>query len=112
MSDLNIKSEKTSGGVPVQTWQESVQLYSISTPVATQKNCFALMFTNVGDTIVRVNNMILFPNTNPATGLGDSRSIAAHRTDLYKGSINVSFDNPGGANPLVEIVQLCYHEQY
>lgn len=112
MEKLNLASQQTLSGERVQHWQESVQLYSRSGPVATQKNCFGLMFTNVGDTIVRVNNMIMFPNTNPLTGLGDAVSLAGHKNDLYTGSINIAFDVPDNGNPLVQIVQLCYSESY
>jgi len=93
-------------------WQESVQLFTRSTPVATQKNCFAVQFTNLGDTIARVNGMIIFPSASPASAVGDSRAITAHKDDLYVGSITISFDNPAGVAPLVEIVQLCYSESY
>lgn len=87
----------------------SVQVYSVSQSIPVVPNCFAFMFTNIGDTIARVNGMVIFPNTNPATGLGDSRSISGHLLDLYKGNIILSFDQPLGAAPAVEIVQLFYH---
>jgi len=71
-------------------------------------NCFAIMFTNIGDTIARVNGMVIFPSATPATALGDSRSLSGHLMDLYKGNLNVSFDVPGGAAPQIEIIQLFY----
>ena len=70
--------------------------------------CFALMFTNLGDTIVTVNDMVLFPSATPATALGDSRSIGGHWLDIYKGNISIKFIQPVGANPRVEVVQQFY----
>jgi hypothetical protein len=72
------------------------------------ENCFAFMFTNIGDTIARVNGMVVFPSATPATALGDSRSLSGHLMDLYKGNLNVSFLVPLGAAPALEIVQLFY----
>jgi len=72
------------------------------------ENCFAFMFTNIGDTTALVNGMVIFPSATPLVSLGDSRSIAGHWMDLYKGNINVAFVQPVGAAPQVEIVQLAY----
>lgn len=87
----------------------SVQIYSGSESVPVVPNCFAFMFTNIGDTIARVNGMVIFPNAVPGTGLGDSRSISGHLLDLYKGYITISLAQPVGVAPAVEIVQLFYH---
>lgn len=76
------------------------------------KDCFSFMFTNVGDTIAFVNGLIVHPSTTPATSLGDSRTIGAHRLDLFKGSIIVSFQAPVGLNPKLEVVQLFYIDNY
>lgn len=108
---LNINTSKTQDGQPVQHWQESVQIYSRSTPVVTQRNCFAVLFTNLGDDVVTVNSIDLFPNSNPATGSGDSISLAGHKNDLYTGSINISFAGVGVA-PKVRVIQLCYNKSY
>jgi len=89
-------------------WNMSVLTYDSSGQIVVTNNCFAFMFTNIGDTIARVNGMIIHPATNPATDLGDSRTISGHLMDLFKGKINLSFQTPLGANPLVEIVQLFY----
>jgi hypothetical protein len=105
-----IRIEKNASGVDFQHWQESVQIISNSGPVVRQEGCFAIMFTNIGSAICRVNNMVVFPNTNPATGLGDSKSLGAHKNDLYTGSINVSFENTGVKS--LELVQLCYSKSY
>lgn len=80
--------------------------------VIVQKNCFAFMVTNIGDVIAKVNDMVIFPNANPATGVGTSRSISGHLLDLYAGNITLSFEAPtAGVNPKVEIVQLFYVEE-
>lgn len=94
----------------VRGWNKSVNTYSTPQQIIVVPNCYAFMFTNIGDTIAFVDGMRIFPNTNPATGLGDSRSLSGHKLDLYKGTINLAFDviAPGVA-PLVEIVQLFYH---
>lgn len=90
-------------------WNMSVNLYNQSQQVVRVDNCFGFMFTNVGDVIAAVNGMRIFPNANPATGLGDSRGVSGHWLDLYAGIINLSFQNPTlGVAPLVEIVQFFY----
>lgn len=89
----------------------SVQTYNTSQNVPVVTNCAGFMFTNLGDTIARVNGMVIYPSATPATSLGDSRSIGLHKLDLYKGNIILSFD-PGGLAPLVEIVQVFYAESF
>lgn len=72
------------------------------------RGCKGFMFTNIGDTIARVNGMVIFPSAAPATILGDSRSIGGDQDEIYSGNIRVIFDAPAGANPLLEIVQIFY----
>lgn len=86
----------------------SVQFYGRAQTITVQRGCFAFMFTNVGDTTASINEMVIFPNANPATGLGDSRTISGHLLDLYTGFMNLSFVTPQNANPRVEVVQLYY----
>jgi hypothetical protein len=86
----------------------TVQVYSQNTYVPVARNCFAFMFTNVGDTAATVNGMVVFPSATPLTALGDSRTIAAHELDLYTGNITLSFRAVVGPAPGVEIVQLYY----
>jgi hypothetical protein len=94
-----------------RVYNMSVQTYTTSANVLVESNCFSFMFTNLGDTIARVNGMIIYPPATPGAQLGDSRSISAHVLDLFKGNITIAFD-PGGTAPLVEVVQLYYAEQY
>lgn len=86
----------------------TVQVYTENTYVPVARNCFAYMFTNIGDTAATVNGMVIFPSATPATSLGDSRTIAGHVMDLYTGNITLSFRAPVAAAPGVEIVQLYY----
>lgn len=88
----------------------AVQFPNRSQQIVRPPGLFAYMFTNIGDTICRVNGMVIFPSATPATSLGDSRSISGHMLDLYKGNLNVSFATPAGANPLIEMVLLYYTE--
>ncbi len=87
----------------------TVQTYSESKQVTVQRGCFAIMFTNLGDSIASVNGMTIFPSATPATTMGDSRSIGGHKSDIYRGNITLSV-TPGGITPLVEIVQLFYSD--
>jgi hypothetical protein len=91
-----------------RAWNYSAALYSSAQQVIVVENCFAFMFTNLGDTTATVNGMTIFPSATPATSLGDSRSLAGHLMDLYKGLLTLAFIQPLGAAPLVEIVQLYY----
>lgn len=90
-------------------WNRSVIVYSETQNINVLDNCFAYMFTNVGDTIAKVDGMIIFPSPTPLTDLGDSRSIMAHEGEvLAANQIVLSFGVPLGANPRVEVVQLQY----
>jgi hypothetical protein len=93
--------------LPTHMYNHDVQTYSLSQTVPVTKGCFAYMFTNIGDTIARVNGMVIFPSSTPATALGDSRTIAGHELDLFMGNIDISFTG-AGVDPNVEIVQLFY----
>lgn len=86
----------------------AVGVYNQSQIVPVVNGCIGFMFTNLGDTIAFVNDMIIHPSAVPATILGDSRSIMAHKGDIYKGNLKLTIQQPLGAAPLVEIVQLFY----
>jgi hypothetical protein len=92
----------------VRGYNMTVNTYNKSDDIIVTKNCFAFMFTNIGDTTARINGMVIFPSTTPGSSLGDSRSISGHLLDVYAGVMRLSFDTPAGAAPLVEIVQLFY----
>lgn len=87
-------------------WDKSVQTYSTNQYIPIERGCFAIMFTNIGAVTARVGGMVIFPSATPGTALGDSRTLAAHLMDIYKGNLDLSF--VAGAGGLVEIVQLYY----
>jgi hypothetical protein len=91
-----------------RSYNMTVQVYRDSIYVPVARGCFAFMATQVGDTTATVNGMVLFPSATPLTALGDSRTIAAHKGDVYTGNITLSLLAPVGALPGVEIVQLYY----
>ena len=85
-----------------------VQIYQQNTYIPVSCGCFAFMFTNLGDTIATVKGMVIYPSATPGSALGDSRTIAGHKLDIYTGTMDLSFRPPVGANPQVEVVQLYY----
>jgi len=99
-------------GDSFRAWNFTADVYNASKDVIVVKDCFAFMFTNLGDTIARVNGMIIFPNATPLAALGDSRSLGGHWMDLFKGRLTLSFQAPVNALPQVEIVQLYYVNPY
>lgn len=86
----------------------TVQVYTANQYVPVARDCFAFMFTNVGDTAATVNGMVIFPSATPLTALGDSRTISGHEQEIYTGNITLSFRAVVGPAPGVEIVQLYY----
>lgn len=105
-----------SGEIPLQllkslegvAWDMSVDFYTIGGDVIIEQDCFAFMFTNIGDTIGTVKDMVVFPSATPATALGDTRVVGAHNLNIFKGQVQIKFLPPLGANPKIEIVQLFY----
>jgi len=93
-------------------WNFSTVIYRASANVIIDENCFGFMFTNVGDTPATVNGMLIFPSATPATAIGDSRSIAGHVMDLFKGNLQLAFIAPAGVAPAVEIVQISYATKF
>lgn len=90
-------------------WNMTVLTYTAQKSVPVERTCFAFQFTNLGDVVAFVNGMRINPAVTPATDLGDSRTVIAHEGDIYRGTIDLSFEVPtAGTNPLVEIVQLFY----
>lgn len=110
MSAFDKKIEKVAAeyGGPFRAWNMSVSTYNNARQIPRMENCFAIMFTNIGDTAATINGMVIFPNATPGAALGDSRSVGGHLMDLYMGNITLAFRPPIGAAPLVEIVQLFY----
>jgi len=100
--------EKISKEIDGRPYDMIVQVYNQNAYIPVSHGCFAFMFTNVGDTPATVKGMIVFPSATPATAIGDSRSIAGHKLDIYKGTMDLSFRPPIGLLQAVEIVQLYY----
>jgi len=99
--------------VDTNVYNISTNIYTQGTNVLVERSCFAYMFTNIGDVKAFVNGMVINPSATPLTAIGDSRSISAHKLDIFKGNITIQFENPTvGVNPKVEIVQLFYAESY
>lgn len=71
--------------------------------------CNGFTVTNIGDTIVLVNDQIFYPGT-PGTNLGDSRTYGGNEGEIYKGVIKVAFQTPLGVIPQIELVQKIYTE--
>lgn len=86
-----------------------VQIITASSLVDVFENCNAILFTNLGDTVITVDEKTLFPSTAPATVQGDSVSYGGNELEVYnKKSIKVSFIQPIGLLPRLEIVQKFY----
>jgi len=92
-------------------WNVNVEVVYESGQVIRQEGCFAIMFTNIGDTTATVCGFIIYPGT-PGSALGDSRTISGHLLDLYKGFINVIIASPPNAEPAVEVGQFFYTKQF
>lgn len=98
--------------VPPQTvattkkFNMQARIYTTSKLATVDPGTFAFMFTNTGNRIARVNNMIVYPGTVGSI-LGDSRSVASPNGDVYAGNIQITFEGAGN-NPLLEVVTLYY----
>lgn len=87
-------------------WSFTVSLYSASQLVSIQAGCFAIMVTNTGADIVRVNGIILYPGT-VGTNLGDAKAIGGHNGNiLLQGILKVAFQTT--VAPELEIIQTYY----
>jgi hypothetical protein len=91
----------------LRNYNIATNIYTKSQFVRVVTNCNGYMATNIGDTIVTVNDMILYPGT-PGTIIGDSRSVGGNEGEIYTGVIKISFSVPLGVLPQVEIVQKYY----
>jgi len=85
------------------------QLITQSKQIDVYPDCNAISFTNIGDTQVKVDEVVLNPSTTPATVLGDSYTVAGHQNEVYnKKSVQVIFVQPVGANPVLQVIQKFY----
>ena len=91
----------------VQIYSFSVQNYQVSGFYTVEPYCNGFTVTNIGNTIVQVNDQIFYPGVI-GVSLGDSRSFGGNQGEIYKGQIKVSFQFPLGTLPNIEVVQKIY----
>lgn len=92
-----------------KTFDTICQIITSSKFVDVYQQCNAIMVTNIGDTAVTVDEKILFPSATPLTVLGDAVSYGGNENEVYnKQVLKISFAQPLGANPKIEIVQKFY----
>jgi hypothetical protein len=69
--------------------------------------CNGITFTNLGDTTITVDGMVLYPGTIGSI-IGDSRTIGGNEGEiLAKKQITITFP-VGGLNPNLEVIQKIY----
>lgn len=88
-------------------FDETTTLYTDGAPpqIKPMNGCIGYMATNTGDTIVTVNDKVLYPGV-PGTNVGDSVVIGGHFGYEYKGYIRIVFAAPVGTLPQLELTQL------
>jgi len=94
----------------IKKYNVQVNNYVKSQYIPVAKNCNGFTVTNIGDTALTINDIILFPSATPATVLGDSVSIGGNEGEIYTGNLKLSFLVPVGAAPNVQIIQKYYLE--
>lgn len=70
-------------------------------------NCNGFLAVNTGDTIVEVNDQVLYPGV-PGTNNGDAKPVGGNYGEIFLGNIKIVFRPPIGANPQVTIDQKFY----
>lgn len=87
----------------------NTQIFTQSQQIDIYPNCNAILFTNLGDTTVTIDEKTLFPSATPATVQGDAVAYGGNENEVYnKQSVKVSFIQPVGVNPRLEVVQKFY----
>lgn len=85
------------------------QRYTRSGYIDVVDRCNAIILTCVGDTQVRVDEIVLNPSVTPATVLGDSFVIGGNENEIYaKKVLQLTFVVPVGAAPQLQVVQKFY----
>lgn len=85
--------------------------YSADGEVHPDLNCNGFTIRNLGDTIVNVSGITVFPALVVGTP-GESVSIGGNLGEIFIGRLTIKFQAPIGANPLVEIIQKYYTPNY
>lgn len=79
--------------------------------VSVNENCNGFTATNIGDTDVTVNGMLLYAGDPVNKVLGDSRQVGGNEGEEYKGNLKIVFDATGpNLNLNLEIAQKIYVE--
>lgn len=89
-------------------WNFTVNTYTVSGEIPVQRGCNSIEVTNIGDTAVQINGIILFPSTTPATVLGNSISLGGNLGETYQGKLSLMFVQAIGALPQVQVIQKFY----
>lgn len=112
---MGIKRNKAPepGTEDFRIWNMDASDYNGSKQIIVQEGAFAITISNVGDTMARINGLLLYPSSTPLLTRGDSLTFGAHQLDIYKGTLNLSFDvapsaYPIGTAPHVQVIQLFY----
>jgi hypothetical protein len=113
MDGIKIRRATARDEADYSTWNMSVVDYTASANVIVQEGAFAVSVINIGDTMARINGILLFPSTTPLLSRGDSFVFGAHKFEVYKGNLTLSFDVAGsvfpvGVAPHVQIIQEFY----
>lgn len=87
----------------------NVQFFTKSGFFDVLDSCNSISFTNVGDTQVNVDQIILNPSATPPNPLGDSATIGGNANEvLSRKTIQVIFVQPVGAAPRLQVIQKFY----
>lgn len=78
-------------------------VYQASQWVTVPQNCNGFIVTNTGDTIVQVNDNVLYPGV-PGTSVGDSITFGGNEGETYVGNLQILFQTPLGVLPQVQVV--------
>lgn len=83
------------------------QIFTEGQGVVPYKGCNAIIITNTGDGIIRVNGRLLYPGV-PGTSNGDAFTWGGNVYELFTGILNVVV--LGGANPQYTVEQKYYND--
>lgn len=80
-------------------------VYKINIGVVVDELCNAYTAINIGTTVAYVNGVPLNPGT-PGTNNGESISQGGNRGEIFRGRIDISFENATGAVILIQKIYL------
>lgn len=92
--------------VPFIFYGKTIQIIQVSGWYNLELLCNGFTVTNIGTTIVTVDQEIYYPGV-PGVSLGDSRTFGGNLGEIYRGGpIQVSF--AAGAGSQISIIQKVY----